>query len=117
MARVRDHSTIDSMKSINPGSAHCRSSNTSTVGPRSAIRSKKVRQAEKSSSRSPPGASASPSREASASSTQRRSSGSETNSPTEAANLARAWEGSSPSVILARMRTISPSAQKVIPSP
>ena len=53
MARVRDHSTIDSMKSINPGSAHCRSSNTSTVGPRSAIRSKKVRQAEKSSSRSP----------------------------------------------------------------
>ena len=50
------------MKSSRPVSAHWRSSNTSTVVPRSAIRSKKSRQAGNSTSRPPAGASSTPSR-------------------------------------------------------
>ena len=48
---ARDQSRRCSMKSSRPSSAHWRSSKTSTVVPRSAIRSKKRRQAGKSTSR------------------------------------------------------------------
>ena len=99
MGWLRDHSRIDSTKSTRPGSAHCRSSKTMTVGPSAAIRSKNVRQAEKSSSRSPDGASASPSRCARRGSIQRRSSGSVTNSATEAASLDRDEAASSDSLM------------------
>ena len=55
-----DHSSIDSMKSSNPGSAHWRSSKTITTVPCSAIRSKKARHAANSSSRSPCGSGVEP---------------------------------------------------------
>ena len=112
-----DHSSIDSMKSSNPGSAHWRSSKTITMVPCSAIRSKKARHAANSSSRSPWGAGSSPSRCASRGSIHRRSSGSETNSATDAESLRRDVAGSSVSAIPARIRTISPRAQNVTPSP
>ena len=48
------------MKSSRPVSAHWRSSNSSTVVPRSAIRSKKMRQAANSTSRPPAGAGSRP---------------------------------------------------------
>ncbi len=88
-----------------------------TVGPSAATRSKKVLQAEKSSSRSPGGASASPSRCARRGSIQRHSSGSVTSSATEADSLERDAAALSDSLMAARMRTISPSAQNVMPSP
>ncbi len=75
IGRFLDHSSIDSMKSSIPPSAHWRSSKTITVVPCSAMRSKNVRHAAKSSSRSPLGAASSPSRCASLGSIQRRSSG------------------------------------------
>ena len=50
------------MKSSRPLSAHCRSSKTSTVGPRSAMRSKNVRQALNSCSRAAQSASSMPSK-------------------------------------------------------
>ena len=114
---LRDHSRIDSTKSMSPGSAHCRSSKTMTVGPRNEIPSKNARQAEKSSSRSPAGDSTSPRRWASRGSIHLRSSGSETNSATEAASLALDEAASSDSLMAARILTISPSAQNVMPSP
>jgi hypothetical protein len=114
---VLDHSRIDSIKSMSPGSAHCRSSNTMTIGPTAAMRSKNVRQAEKSSSRSPAGASASPRRWASRGSTQRRSSASGTNSATADDSFEREEVAASDSLMRALIRTISPSAQNVTPSP
>ena len=113
----RDHSSIDSMKSSRPASAHCRSSNTIATVPPSLIRSKKVRQAANSSSRPPAGRSSSPSRNASRGSSQWRSSSSGTCSATDAASFDRDTPGASVSAIPARIRTISPSAQNVMPSP
>ena len=63
------------MKSSSPGSAHWRSSNTSTVVARSAIRSKNVRHAVYSSSGPPGGASPNPSKNRSGPSIVRRSVG------------------------------------------
>ena len=105
------------MKSSIPPSAHWRSSKTITVVPRSAMRSKNVRQAAKSSSRSPLGAASSPSRCASLGSIQRRSSGSVTHRATDAVSFRAAAPGSSVSAMPARIRTISPSAQNATPSP
>ena len=104
------------MKSMRPGSAHWRSSKTSTVGPRSAIRSNSVRHAAVSSSRSRrrrrPGQEC---RELGLHT--RRSASSATYSPAIAASLARAASPSSDSAIRARPRTISPRAQNAMPSP
>lgn len=113
----RDHSRRCSTKSRRPLSAHWRSSKRSTVVPRSAIRSKKIRQAAKRTSRPPAGAGSSPRSVRSAGSTQRRSSSVGTCSVTVARIRSRVVASSSSSTSLARRRTISPSAQKVIPSP
>ena len=83
----RDQSSRWSMKSRRPSSAHCSSSNTSTVGPRSATRSKNVRHALKSCSRCAQSAFSMPSRAPSAGSTRRRSSGSGTKSASVAREL------------------------------
>ena len=80
--RPRDHSRTWSMKSSRPVSAHWRSSNSRTVVPRSAIRSKNSRHAPKSAPRPPAGAGSSPSNASSAGSTKRRSSSSGTYSAT-----------------------------------
>ena len=117
MGRFFDHSSRCSMKSSSPVSAHCRSSNTSTIVPCSAMRSKKIRQAAKSASRPPGGAGSTPSRASSAGSTQPRSSASGTYWATVAAMRARVVASSSVSARSARRRIISPSAQKVMPSP
>ena len=89
----RDHSSIDSMNSSRPASAHCRSSNTIATVPPSLMRSKKVRQAANSSSRPPAGRSSSPSRNASRGSSQWRSSSSGTCSATDAASFDRDTPG------------------------
>ena len=68
------------MKSSRPESAHCRSSKTSTVVPRSPMRSKKRRQAGKSASRPPAGDGSTPSSASSAGSTMARSASSVTKS-------------------------------------
>ena len=67
------------MKSSSASSAHCRSSKTSTVGPRSAMRSKNIRQPANRSSLARRRASSSPSRGARRGSMKRRSSSSGTN--------------------------------------
>ena len=77
------------MKSSRPVSAHCRSSNTRTVVPRAAMRSKKRRQAANSRSRPPAGASPMPSRVSSACSIHRARSSSVTYSATVAAIAVR----------------------------
>ena len=105
------------MKSSRPGSAQWRSSKTSTVGPRSAIRSKSVRQAAVSSSVLPVAAPSRPSRAARRGSTRARSSASARYSAVIAASFDRATSGGSDSAIRARPRTISPSAQNASPSP
>ncbi len=104
------------MKSSVPESAQCRSSNTSATSPVSAMRSKKVRQAANSCSElavSVP----MPSSASSAGSIQRRSPSSGTCSMTVSAIRARVVASSSSAARPARRRTISPSAQNVIPSP
>ena len=105
------------MKSMRPPSAHCRSSKTSTVGAAAAIRSKKVRHAVKSASRPPAGGSPTPRSASRAGSIQRRSASSGTYSASVAAIRARVVASSSDSTRRARWRTISPSDQKVTPSP
>ncbi len=109
------------MKSSRPSSAHCRSSKTRITTPFSAIRSKKTRQAANSDSRSgrssASDASTRPSSCRRRGSIQRRSASSATHSSSEAVSFARAAVGSSASVIVARLRTISASAQKLMPSP
>ena len=117
IGRSRDHSSSDSMKSSKPASAHCRSSKTIATVPASLIRSKNVRQAANSSSPPPVGRSSRPSRNASRGSSHRRSSSSGTCWATDTASLERETPGASVSAIPARIRTISPSAQKVMPSP
>ncbi len=105
------------MKSRRPSSDHWRSSKTRATVPVAAIRSKNVRHAAKSSSRPPGGVSSTPSRTSSRGSIQRRSSGSGTCRARTSATFVRVVWSSSPSASPARRRTISPSAQKVTPSP
>ena len=105
------------MKSMSPLSAQCRSSKTSTVGAAAAIRSKKVRQAVNRASRPPGGGSPIASRASSAGSIHRRSPSTGTKVSSTAAMRARVVASSSDSTRRARWRTISPSAQKVTPSP
>ncbi len=112
-----DHSTRWAMKSRSPVSAHWRSSKSKIVVPFAAMRSMKMRQAANRRSRPPAGAGSSPSRVSRAGSTHRRSSGSGTYSTTVAAIRFRVVGSSSVAARPARRRTISPSAQKVIPSP
>ena len=112
-----DHSSRWSMKSSRPLSAQWRSSNRRTVVPRSAMRSKKIRHAANNTSRPPAGACSTPSSVSSAGSTQRRSCSSFTKSATVAAIRCRVVASSSFSASPTRRRTISPSAQKAIPSP
>ena len=88
-----------------------------TTGASAAIRSKKVRHAEKSWSCPPAGGSPTPSRARSDASIQRRSRSSGTQRATVSAIRARVVASSSASASPARSRTISPSAQKVIPLP
>ena len=114
---LRLHSRTCSMKSSSPSSAHWRSSNTRATVPFSAIRSKNVRQPAKSRSRPPGGASATPRRASRQGSMKSRSAGSGTCVARAAATPARVVASSSPSTRPARLRTISPSAQKLIPSP
>ena len=117
IGRPRLHSTTWSMKSSVPWSAQWRSSNTSTTVPLAAIRSKNVRHAANSSSRESAAAPSTPSRTSSADSIQRRSA----SSVTHGRRSRRASPGSSPRRRSRRgpraLRTISPSAQNVIPSP
>ena len=103
------------MKSSNPESAKCMSSNTRVTVPDSAIRSKNVRHAPNSWS----GASAesTPSNVSRAGSTQLRSVSSLIHWLTVATTLARVVASSSLSISPQRLRTISPNAQKVMPSP
>ena len=105
------------MKSSVPGSAQWRSSNTITTVPWAAIRSKNVRQAENSSSRAIGVAVSRPSSTSSAASTHCRSASSGTQRSIASATFARVVGSSSVSARPARPRTISPSAQNVIPSP
>ena len=118
IGRSVDHSSIDSMKSSRPGSAHWRSSNTMTTVTASVMRSKNARHAAKSSSRSPAEASSRPSRKGEA--------GLEPPALVLVGDVARRpWRRASsldsarPSVsaMPARIRTISPSAQNAMPSP
>ena len=87
-----------------------------TTVPWSAIRSKNVRHAANSCSE-PPVDVSTPRRASSAGSIQRRSSSSGTYSTSVSAIFARVVVSSSVSSRPARRRTISPSAQKLIPSP
>ena len=112
-----DHSAMWSMKSRRPWSAQWMSSKTSTVVPCALTRSKNVRHAANSSSRSSVRTSSRPSRPSSFGSIQRRSASSGTYASSAAAILARVVTGSSLSASPARLRTISPRAQKVMPSP
>jgi hypothetical protein len=105
------------MKSSVPGSAQWRSSNTSTTVPLAAIRSKNVRHAENSSSRAIGVAASSPRSTSSAVSIHRRSDSSGTHRSIAWATFTRVVGSSSVSASPARLRTISPSAQNVMPSP
>ena len=104
------------MKSSRPGSAWWRSSKTMTTGAPAASRSKNVRQAPKSCS-GPAALVPIPRSARRAGSIQRRSSASGTCAATVSAILRRVVASSSVSRRPARARTISPSAQNVIPSP
>ena len=110
----RLHSTRSSMKSSVPGSAQCRSSKTRATVPSAAIRSKNVRHAENSSSRAIWVAVSTPSRTRSADSIQRRS---DRRHPSfdGLGDLHARRRSSSVSASPARVRTISPSAQNVMP--
>ena len=88
-----------------------------TTGSWAASRSKNVRHAEKRRSCPPAGGSATPSRASSDASIQRRSCSSGTQRATDSAIRARVVASSSASASPARSRTISPSAQNVIPLP
>ena len=105
------------MKSRRAGSAQWMSSNTMTHGPCSASRSKNSRHALNRSSRSRTEVSTRPMRCARRGSIHLRSSGSGTYCSTALWSLSSAEEGSSPSVMRARILTISASAQYVTPSP
>ncbi len=113
----RVHVARCSTKSSSAGSAHWRSSNTSTTGDRSATRSKKRRQAAKSSSRSKGGPVSPPRRVAIRGSIQRRSPSSRTISSSAAESCRRAIVGLASSETRMRRLTISATAAKVIPSP
>ena len=113
----RPQSRRCSRKSSRPSSDHCRSSTTNATVPVSASRSKKVRQAAKSSVRPPAGDSPIPSRTRIRGSIQARSVSSAMWASTIALIAERVASSSSPSVRFARRRIISPSAQKVTPSP
>ena len=109
------HSSRWSTKSSRPVSAKWESSKTSTTVPLAAIRSKKIRQAANRSSEGAPDSI--PRSASSAGSTQRRSASSAIQCAHASRTLARVVGSSSVSRSCARARTISPSAQKVIPSP
>ena len=113
----RVQSSTWSMKSSKPGSAQCRSSNTSAVVPWAAIRSKNVRHDANSSSEPPGGRSPTPSSASRPTSIQRRSSSSGTKVAMVSRTLRRVVASSSPWTSPQRYRTMSPSAQKVMPSP
>ncbi len=98
IGRPFDQSSRWSMKSSRPVSAHWRSSNTSTVVPSSAMRSKKSRQAGNSASRPPAGASSTPSRLSSAGPMRSRSLASSTYSSSVTAIRSRVVASSSSSV-------------------
>ena len=113
--RAPSQQTLDEVEQ--PGSAQWRSSNTSTVGPRSAIRSNSVRHAAISSSRS-----------AGRRRLKAQEGGQARLDPRPlvrvrqvlaaiAASAGRAVGRSSDSAIRARRRTISASAQNARPSP
>ena len=107
-----DHSTRWSTKSSRWSSAQCKSSKTRTSGRSSARPSKKRRQAVNASSRASPEGSAPP-----ASPTSGLRCDSIQGSETASESLRAASASSSPSRIPACALTISPSAQKVTPSP
>ena len=96
-------------------SAWWKSSKTITTGPLAASRSKNVRHAPNSCC--DPASDSSPSSASSAGSIHARSDSSGTCSSSIAAIAARVVASSSVSWRWARPRTISPSAQNVIPSP
>ena len=114
------HSHRCAMKSNSPWSAHCRSSNSSTTGPRVARRSNRSRQDENSSPRSISSRpSSSPSSRLSARSTLPRTSGSAVASRSSTSACSLSWcdaAGSSGSMS-ARARTISASDANPAPWP
>ena len=113
-------STRCSTKSRSRSSAQCRSSNTRTSGRSSAIASRKRRQAANDSSRRSPAHAPSISRPASGRSWRSihaASAASSMNLATACRSFSPACSGASDSRIPACAFTISPSAQKVTPSP
>ena len=108
---LRDQVSRCSMKSSNPWSAHCRSQKTRRTVAVPAIRSKKVRHAAKRTSRDSCGSSSSPSRPVRRGSIHLRSVASGTICSRIWAKRVLAVSRSSDSVIPARPRTISASAQ------
>ena len=118
IGRFRDHSSRYSTNSTSAESAHWMSSKSRTTGPCSAIRSKNIRQPEKRSSRS--GAVAVGRGRAAAGAAARRTRappGRRRTARRPRSSLASAVSAGSSSVIRARIRTISASAQKAIASP
>ena len=115
MGRLRLHSSICSTKSMRPGSAKWKSSNTITTGALAASRSKNVRQAPNSCSE--PTSTSRPRSESKAGPIQARSVASGTCASSMVVTAARVVASSASSWRRARLRTISPRAQKLMPSP